>query len=391
MALRTDEITCIIINRMQPININTLLWVDTPEQFNAMVLDLENQAAIGIDTESDSLYVYYEKVCLLQISTLECDYLVDPLSIDSLDKLNKIFKSEKIEKVFHAAEYDILCLKRDFHFQFNNLFDTMIASRILGKKQIGLSNLLAEYFDVTVNKKYQRANWGKRPINEEMLNYASMDSHYLIELSKIIKNELAIQGLTELAEEDFLRTSKIQPPSPARNEDLCWRYLKGNGFAPSQVTVFVELFNFREEIAKRNNIPPFKVISTDLLNELAYACPQTQRDLKEIPSMSPKLVARYGNEILKVVKLAFNKKHVSRPHKQRPNEDFVSRYETLKKWRKNTASHAKIESDVVLPKEFMEVIAYKNPNSMAEIKQIMADVPYRYEKYGQEIFSLFNR
>ncbi len=376
---------------MQSIFNNSILWVDTPSKLESMVADLENQPAIGIDTESDSLYVYFEKVCLIQISTPEYDYLVDPLSIDNLKPLNNIFRSNNIEKIFHAAEYDILCLKRDFSFEINNIFDTMIASRILGKKLIGLSNLLAEYFNIEVNKKYQRANWGKRPLNEEMLNYARIDSHYLIELSKIISSELSRNKLTELAEEDFHRLCKIQPQSSTHNGDQCWRYLKGNGLSPKQVTVFVELFNFREALAMSNNIPPFKIISTDTLNELAFACPQSQRELKDVPGMSPKLLARYGAEILKTIKVGMNKESVQRPHKQRPNEDFVNRYESLKKWRKITANSAKIESDVVLPKEFIEVLAQKNPKSLGEIQQILADIPYRYEKYGQAIFSLLNR
>ncbi len=123
-----------------------LIWVDTNQKLMDMIGDLKNHQSIGIDTESDSLYVYKEKVCLIQISTPDRDYLVDPLNINDLSPLNQILSDSKTEKIFHAAEYDLICLKRDYEFEINNIFDTMIASRILGKKSIGLSALLETYF-----------------------------------------------------------------------------------------------------------------------------------------------------------------------------------------------------------------------------------------------------
>ena len=169
--------------------LHNIKWIDNDTQFSEMLDNIFEQSIIGVDTESDSLYVYHEKVCLIQLSTSNTDYLVDPLKINNLHPLNDVFFNEKIEKIFHAAEYDIMCLKRDFNFQFSNIFDTMIASRILSKNKFGLSNLLNEYFDLEINKKYQRANWGRRPLSEEMINYASVDSHYLIALRNILHRD----------------------------------------------------------------------------------------------------------------------------------------------------------------------------------------------------------
>ena len=75
---------------------------------------------------------------MLQFSTGETDYLVDALSSMDLSTLGAVFADEGIEKVFHAAEYDLICLKRDFGFEFANIFDTMHAARILGRKNVGL-------------------------------------------------------------------------------------------------------------------------------------------------------------------------------------------------------------------------------------------------------------
>ena len=92
-----------------------------------------------------------------------------------------------IEKVFHAAEYDLICLKRDFGFEFNNLFDTMLAARILGKSGLGLGTMLEQEFGIQVDKRLQRANWARRPLPPEMMAYARMDTHYLVALRDMLK------------------------------------------------------------------------------------------------------------------------------------------------------------------------------------------------------------
>ena len=123
-----------------------------------MIAHLQDSPVLAVDTESDSLYVYFEKICLLQFSTPDTDYLVDPLVVD-LTPLGDLFADERYEKVFHAAEYDILCLKRDYGFTLANLFDTMISARVLGWKRYGLGSILQDRFNVQLNKRMQRYNW----------------------------------------------------------------------------------------------------------------------------------------------------------------------------------------------------------------------------------------
>jgi ribonuclease D len=121
--------------------------------------EFANQPILGVDTESNSLYAYQERVCLVQFSSLEGDYLVDPLAVRDLSPLEGMFANSQIVKVFHAAEYDLICLHRDFGMQVNNLFDTMLAMRILGRRTLGLGAILEAEFGVRVDKKHQRANW----------------------------------------------------------------------------------------------------------------------------------------------------------------------------------------------------------------------------------------
>ena len=134
-------------------------------------------------------------MCLIQFSTPDNDYLIDTIALSDLSQLAPIFGSPEIVKVFHAAEYDLICLKRDYHFQFNNIFDTMLAARILSYPAFGLGSIFKEKFGLEMDKRYQKADWAKRPMSAEMLSYARLDTHYLIELRDILQKELTSQGI----------------------------------------------------------------------------------------------------------------------------------------------------------------------------------------------------
>ena len=149
--------------------------VTKPERFQRVVDALLNQPIVSVDTESNSLFAYREQVCLIQFSIPGHDYLVDPLALKNIRALGRVFANPHIEKIFHAAEYDLLTLQRDFGFEFRNLFDTMVAARILGRSRVGLGSLLEDEFGIHLQKKFQRANWGRRPLPPEMVRYASKD------------------------------------------------------------------------------------------------------------------------------------------------------------------------------------------------------------------------
>jgi ribonuclease D len=139
-----------------------------------------------------------------------------------------------IEKIFHAAEYDLICLKRDFGFSFANLFDTMVAARLLGRKEVGLGAILESEFEVHADKRHQRADWGRRPLDEALLAYATLDTHYLIPLRSILKHELEEKGLWELAQEDFQRLCRISVPPPDEDAHAWWRIGGSHELTPQQ-------------------------------------------------------------------------------------------------------------------------------------------------------------
>ena len=162
----------------------------------------------------NSLHAYRERVCLIQFSTAEADYIIDPFSVPDLTSLAPIFSDPHIEKIFHAAEYDLLCLRRDFAFSFANIFDTMQAGRILGRKQAGLDRLLEEKLGITHSKHFQKADWGVRPLSRDLMLYAALDTHYLMALRDLLRADLEEKGLWQLAQEDFAMACNGAAPKP---------------------------------------------------------------------------------------------------------------------------------------------------------------------------------
>lgn len=358
------------------------IWVATQTELHALVKELSKQSSVAVDTESNSLYAYDEQVCLIQFSTKDADYLVDPLALDNISLLEKIFASPKIEKIFHAAEYDLICLKRDFDFSITNIFDTRWAVRVLGYDKDGLNGLLFEKFDVQVNKKYQKADWGKRPLSAEQINYARLDTHYLLPLKDMLQIELEEKGLLQLACEDFERACDVEIPAA---KPVLWERMANNhGFTPRELTILKVVFECRERIAAKLDRPTFKVIGDKQLLEIAHLPPQHLDELFGL-GLSHKQVKRWGKDILGAVEKGQKAPVVKPQQPERPDDAFLSRLDALKTWRKNAARKMQVESDVILPRQLMEMIAENAPRSIPELSDLLSDSAWRMARFGPQI------
>ena len=366
------------------------IWIDRPADLEKLVDTLLSRQAVAVDTESNSLYAYQEQVCMVQFSTESEDYLVDPLAISDLSSLAPIFSSPSIQKVFHAAEYDLICLKRDYGFEFVDLFDTMLAARILGRPGLGLGTMLEQEFGIVVDKRLQRANWARRPLSHEMLMYARMDTHYLVALRGILEEELKRSGRMELAEEDFRRLTRVPAGTHENGEVNCWRISGAQDLTPRQAAVLMELCSFREERARSLNQPPFRILQNQTLLELAQRMPRKRGDLNQIYGLSPKLIDRFGTSLLAAVERGIVGPPAYRPVYPRLSDATLWRLDVLRNWRKTAAREIGVESDVVLTREILELIAERNPQNAEELQAIMADFPWRYQHFGGQILEVLN-
>ena len=406
------------------------------EQVEQLAEILARAPIVAVDTESNSLYAYREQVCLVQFSTTEADYLVDALDGTSLAALGRVFADERVEKVFHAAEYDVICLRRDF--------DTMLAARILGRAEVGLSSLLESEFGVRLNKRFQRANWGQRPLTAEQLDYARMDTHYLIALRERLRAGLEQRGLLELAQEDFARLAAreserggegngapaeqaagegersgkghnpagmdgkaivttagegggaaaaeaaIGSAAEAANGIEWWRVSGARDLEPRQAAILAELCVYRDRQAHALNRPLFKVMGDKTLTAIAQAAPKTMRSLGKTPGMTKPQLRRHGQRLLEAVQRGLAAPPLRAPRQPRPDGRYLNRLAKLRQWRTQAGEKLGVPSEVALPRDLLLAVAQANPRLPEELAEVLKDSPYRLEHFGAEILAALN-
>ncbi len=366
-------------------------WVETLTRLEAVARILGQAKIIGVDLEADSMFHYFEKVCLLQIVTESASYVIDPLALRDLSALRPVFSSPHIRKIFHGADYDIRSLYRDFRIEVENLFDTQVACKFLGLRETGLEALVRSRFHVELNKKYQRADWSQRPLSREMVEYAAMDGGYLIPLSRMLEKELEEKGRLSWVEEECLFLAKVRfgPPSHA---PLYLKVKEAFLLDPRSLSVLETLLEFRETQAQKGNLPPFKVLGNEGLLELAKKKPLRLEELETGKALSRKQIDRYGTCLLKEIHRAMTISDKDLPvYPRETKPDFSSpvrkRIRALKAWRELRANTLEMEPGILLNNAMINDLALKNPRSIKEIEMISSLKKWRQSHFGLEILA----
>lgn len=362
--------------------------IQSQEELASILPQLAGASNLAVDTESNSLYAYQERVCLIQFSTNDDDLLVDPLSIPDLNVLDPVFSDPKVEKVLHGAEYDVICLERDFKFRIVNLFDTRTACRTLGYSRSGLGDLIEQVLEVKINKRYQRANWGRRPLPREMLDYARLDTHYLIPLRDYLTDQLRSAGRWEEFHELSQRKTNPLYEENGFDPDGFWRISNARRLKPQQRAVLRELYILRDELARKLDRPTFKVFPDRALLAMARAAPQDLHALQRIKGISARWVREYGQDLLRAIASGRRAPHPEKPSYKGMSDEAHNRFETLREWRKDTAREHKVESDLILPRDLMETLAREAPRSKRNLQKLMVPLEWRFERFGDDILTI---
>ena len=366
-------------------------WIDTLPHLERIARILGQADIIGVDLEADSMYHYFEKVCLLQIGTETASYVLDTLALRDLSALHGVFSNPRIRKVFHGADYDVRSLYRDFRLEVENLFDTQLACKFLGLRESGLEALLRSRFHVEGNKKYQRADWSRRPLSPEMVEYAAMDVRYLIPLARMLEKELEEKGRLSWAEEECLSLSKVRFTPPGH--DPLYRRVKGASLLdPRTLAVLEALLEFREAQARKADLPPFKVLGNEPLLELAMKKPSDLEELKKRKVLSRKQIDRYGTRLLQEIHRAMAIPDEDLPvyaREARPDLSSAARrrVKALKAWRDLRAKHLGMEPGILLNNALINGFALKNPRSVKELEEIPELKKWRQINFGRELLA----
>ena len=377
---------------MTPHRLPSPTIIDSLSDLETAATDISRADRVGIDIESDGFYVYHEKICLLQLSTQEEDFVIDPLAVQDLSPLGPLFRDPAVEKVFHAGDYDILCLKRDYGFKVVNVFDTMIATRTLGASRLGLAPAIEEHFGIRLSKKLQRANWGKRPLPPEQIQYARLDTHYLLPLRDILHERLRAKGVLDDALDEFRRLELIEPNPRGFDPDGFWGLSRVRELSPAKRAVLKQLYLYREKKSAQLDRAPFRVLAEELLVRLAQACPSTTEQLRSFAGMTPYLYSHFGAELLTVIEQGLAapaiEKPPERPSNTRWDSDTLRRYEALRAWRNEQASQRGVNPVVVLATEELRKLAQAPKGAGAPEAWLDVLSEYKRRVYGKQLLGL---
>jgi len=331
------------------------------ENFSAQ---LSKFKVIAVDLEADSMHHYQEKVCLLQVTAGEETVLIDPLDGADLSSLRPVMSDAKIRKIFHAADYDVRCLARDFDIEIVGLFDTMITCQFIGEEKFGLADILGKYYGLELDKKYQRADWTKRPMSREMIKYAAGDTEYLQRLVGILEEKLISLGRREWVAEECSLLEKAR--FATLDGPRCLRFKGAGKLARRQLGLLEELLVWRDQEAQRRDLPHFKVLGNATLFQLATQPLSGILSLTGIDGLSPRLIERYGKALLQAVSQgnALDEAALpSFPRTERREKDPAAekRFIKLKEWRKKAAEGLELDPGVLINNATLEQVARANP------------------------------
>jgi len=367
--------------------------VATAESFQYMMESLRPAVRLAVDIEADSLYHYFEKVCLIQISTDSETFVLDPLAIRDLSSLGPLMSDPGVEKVFHAATYDIHCLRRDYGFTFGSIFDTHVAAQLLGYEQLGLSALMEKLLNINHSKRRQRDDWSRRPLALEQLEYAAMDTHHLLHLRDMLEEQLRQKNRLYWAVEEF----ELAATANAQEREFDpegYRRIKGSrDLSVHELAVLRALYILRDRYARELDVPAFKVLNNPVLIDLSQKPPHSPRDMFHRAGISYRVARKYAGEIFRAIERAraAESEEVTLPTPKlwrAPSRETRQRLESLKIWRVEKARELQLPVGVVFPGNILEFLAAFPPADLVSLEDVDGMRRWRVREFGEEILRL---
>lgn len=365
-------------------------YIDSDGGLSALVDEFFGRPVIAVDTEAAGYHRYHDRVCLVQLTAGEETVLVDALAVQSLRSLSSLLADPETETVFHDADYDLRLLDRDHGLRVARLFDTKVAAQFLGERQIGLSNLLEDQLGVQVEKKYQRADWAKRPLPPEMLEYAAEDTRYLPDLRRVLLQRLEEAGRRAWAEEEF---ELVRGTRHEENGAVpAFLRLKGaRDLTRRQLAVLREVHDWREQEGRRRDRATFRILSREALMEIARVAPGDASALVAIRGVTPRLVGSpAGRGLMEAVERGRSASELPSPpprgpRRPRPSADEEARAERIRGVRDAAAERLGIERGFLLPKWLIERIAQAVPRTREELLAVPDLRRWQVEALGEPL------
>lgn len=328
--------------------------IDTAESLGALLPSLEGQPRIALDTEADSLHSYFEKLCLIQLSIPEGDYLIDPLAGYSLTPLFNALEGKQL--IFHGADYDLRLMRRVGFDRPSSLFDTMIAARLCGVTEFSLAALILSHFGVQLAKASQKADWGKRPLSPQMSEYAVNDTRFLLRLADIFTAKLAELGRWEWFAQSCERAITAAAVIKERDPETFWRVTGSSELSDRGNAILRALWHWRDQEAQQVDRPAFHILHNEQLVDAAHRLDKGQN--VQISHLRGSRLRRFEDAIAAALALpATDWPRLIRKSRPRPSPDQDARFRELRQKRDAVATKLQLDPSLIAPKATLERLA----------------------------------
>jgi len=276
-------------------------YIDSNEMLARLCAELATANYCVIDTEFIRESTYYPELALIQIASGERLACIDPLAISELAPLAELLVKDSLLKVFHSSSQDLEILYQKSGQVPTPVFDTQLAAAVLGyNQQISYADLVQQVTGVELEKKHTRANWMRRPLSQEELDYAMDDVRYLMSVYETLNEKLESTRRFNWLEKDLIAMS--DPLNYEVRMDQLWKRLKGvQKLKGVKLQIASELAQWREELAQRQNRPRRWIVKDEVIVELARQAPGDIGALSRIRDLSDKTVRRHGDRLLQII------------------------------------------------------------------------------------------
>lgn len=334
--------------------------------------EMKKHGEVGIDLECENnLHHYGSYISLIQISTKEKHYIIDVMQMKDIKPLTDLIQNPNIQKIFHDVSFDLRILNHQFKCRPKNIFDTQLAALFAGKKEIGLGPLLEHYFKVKKEHKHQMADWTRRPIRNDMLEYAIKDTLYLIRLRDILKDELKKKGRISWIEEEF---KEIENTNFEYNEG---DYTSFKGFrmlTDSQRAILKRLFTVRDQLAMKVNRPVFFVIGNRQMMGIVEKPPRSIEEWRHMKGVHP-IIRLKADLLFDAVEKGKRERIVIEPiRKKRFNPEQQDKFRRLALIRDSLSEELQLQKHLILDKDQMQDIVLKGDwNVLKKWQKVLID------------------
>jgi len=372
---------------MPPATADGALYLDKIPEVDRFLSEISDEKELALDTEGASFHRFLDRIYLLQISTRKHSAIIDPLPIGSPAKLGRLLQSKAVEVVFHDADYDLRLLHQDYGWHVTNIFDTRVASQLLGIKSFGLAALLDQYFDVKLDKKHQRADWSMRPLTADMLEYAAQDTRYLLQLKDQMKGELERRGRLHWAQEEFARLEGTRWEVEESMEGFL--RLKGaRDLSRRELAVLREVANWRDTVAAQLDRATFRVMGNEALFEIARRAPKNTTELGAIKGMPKGMIERAGADIISAIRRGMEAPEAELPkfpkgQRWNKDRDFDDKVARLKLVRDAAATRLDLDPGVLCSRERLENVARSGAKTIEDLTAVPDLRRWQIEEMGE--------